>query len=170
MIWCFYCDVSQQSWVEGLIHHAKEIACVSRQTKSHDMKCTDGVNPGWECQVRESFRRYFDIYRDNRGLLTNCARKSGSWCESERTNIDGRVSQAQVLVYLWATKMRFWLHEEDIMCSLQLTRVCLILNWFECKQVSELFLEMYESVGLAGKTRLNKKPFHGKFQTLEVPV
>ena len=58
--------------MQRLVHRETAIFYVSRQRKFHEMKCTDSGNPGGECQVRESFRRYFDIYRDDRGLLTKC--------------------------------------------------------------------------------------------------
>ena len=61
-------------WLPGHIHRWKAIVYVSRQRKPREKKCINSGDVGRECQVRESFRRYFDVYRDDEDLLTNCGR------------------------------------------------------------------------------------------------
>ena len=93
--------------MQRLIHFGNAIAYVSRQRKSHEMRCTDSGNPGGECQVRESFRRYFDIYRDDRGLLTNCARNRVFGVKENVQILMGEVHKFKFSIHLGGSKDDF---------------------------------------------------------------
>ena len=75
------------------------------------------------------FWRHLDIYRDDRGLLSNCG-WIGTFFAREGVQISmDKAHKSKYSMYLEAQNKIFSLHDINIMCALRLVCGCAIYSW-----------------------------------------